>query len=98
MRLKAHNRCLKDTNQKYLDTFSEKDVKCQQLKKLNIHAKRELNFKVLVFNKMEENMTNLDVRDKFQHKNLGGLIKFTKKLTDELQAYKKKVTIAEQII
>jgi hypothetical protein len=28
LRLKAHNRCLKDTNQKYLDVFADKDVEC----------------------------------------------------------------------
>lgn len=28
IRLKAHNRCLKDTNQKYLDVFASKDIEC----------------------------------------------------------------------
>ena len=56
LRLKAHNRCLKDTNQKYLDVFAGKDVECQKQKQLNQNAMRELNFKVLIFHKIKENL------------------------------------------
>ena len=98
LRLKAHNRCLKDTNQKYLDVFADKDVECQEKKKLNQNAMRELNFKVLIFHKIKENLSKLDDRERFQHSNLRGLVKFAKKLTVELEDFKQKVVMAEQII
>jgi len=53
IRLKAHNRTLKETNQRYLDAFAEKDVVYQSEMKLNINAKRELNFKILLFQKIK---------------------------------------------
>ena len=95
LRLKAHNRCLKDTNQKYLDAFAEKDIECQKQKRLNSNAMRELNFKVLIFHKIKDNLSKLDERERFQHQNLRGLVKFAKKLTVELEDFKQKVVMAE---
>jgi hypothetical protein len=59
---------------------------------------RELNFKVLIFHKIKDNLSKLDDRERFQHQNLRGLVKFAKKLTVELEDFKQKVVMAEQII
>ena len=40
----------------------------------------------------------MDIREQFQEKNLKGLVKFAKGLTVELEDYKRKVVMAEQII
>jgi len=53
---------------------------------------------VLIFHKIRENLANLDAREQFQEKNLKGLVKFAKGLTVELEDYKRKVVMAEQII
>jgi hypothetical protein len=53
---------------------------------------------VLIFHKIRENLSNLDAREQFQEKNLKGLVKFAKGLTVELEDYKRKVVMAEQII
>lgn len=47
---------------------------------------------------MRWNILNLDNRERFQHKNLRGLINYAKKLTFELEEYKEKVKMAEKII
>jgi hypothetical protein len=65
IKLKAHNRCLKEQNQNFLDVFAEKDTDCQTKKKLNANAMRELNFKVLIFHKIKENLSKLDDRERF---------------------------------
>ena len=65
---------------------------------MNINARRELNFKVLVFHKIQENLVKLDQRERFQHKNLRGLVKYAKKLTVELEEHKQKVIMSEQIV
>ena len=59
---------------------------------------RELNFKILIFHKIKDNLSKLDDRERFQHKNLRGLVKFAKKLTVELEEFKSKVVMSEQII
>ena len=59
---------------------------------------RELNFKVLIFHKIKDNLSKLDDRERYQHKNLRGLVKFAKKLTVELEEFKSKVIMSEQII
>ena len=41
---------------------------------------------------------NVQDRESFQEKNLRGLVKFAKKLTVELEEYKQKVVMAENII
>lgn len=41
---------------------------------------------------------NVEGRERFQEKNLKGLVKFAKKLTVELEEYKQKVVMAENII
>ena len=53
---------------------------------------------MLIFHKIRENLSNLDTREQFQEKNLKGLVKFAKGLTVELEDYKRKVIMAEQII
>ena len=95
VRLKADNRIMKNANQKYLDEFAGKDVECQKQKKLNSNAMRELNFKVLIFHKIKDNLSKLDDREHYQHKNLQGLVKFAKKLTVELEEFKSKVIMSE---
>ena len=98
IRLHAHNRCLKEKNEVYLDAFAQKDQENQKHKQLNSNARKQLNFKVLIFHKIRENLSNLDAREQFQEKNLKGLVKFAKGLTVELEDYKRKVVMAEQII
>lgn len=59
---------------------------------------RELNFKILIFHKIKDNLSKLDDRERFQHQNLRGLVKFAKKLTVELEEFKSKVVMSENII
>ena len=47
---------------------------------------------------MKEDLVGLDVRERYQEKNLKGLVKYAKGLTVELEDYKQKVVMAEQII
>lgn len=56
---------------------------------------RELNYKVLVFHKIKDNLEGLKTRENFQDKNLKGLVKYAKKLTVELEDYKQKVIMSE---
>jgi len=65
IRLHAHNRCLKETNTKILDNFACKDVEYQKHKTLNSNARREINFKELLFERVKDNLMNLDPREKF---------------------------------
>lgn len=52
MRLHAHNRTLKEKNQMFLDAFSHKDQVRTKNIDLNSNARRELNFKRIVFHKI----------------------------------------------
>ena len=65
IRLKAHNRCLKDKNEMYISSFAARDVESQKHKSLNSNARRELNFKIIIFNKIKDNLSSLDVRETF---------------------------------
>lgn len=47
---------------------------------------------------MRRDFLNLTDRERFQTKNLRGLINYAKKLTLELEMYKEKVKMAERII
>ena len=85
---KQHFKLLKNQNDKYLDAFAVKDQQAQKHKTLNVNAKRELNFKILIFHKIKENLEKVDERERFQEKNIKGLVKFAKKLTVELEDYK----------
>ena len=61
-------------------------------------ATQELGFHQSKFGIMQWNLLNLDNRERFQHKNLRGLINYAKKLTHELEEYREKVKMAEKII
>ena len=65
MRLHAHNRTLNEKNQMFLDAFSYKDQVRTKNIDLNSNARRELNFKIIVFHKIKENLTGLDSRERF---------------------------------
>lgn len=88
VRLKAHNKLIKEQNDRYLEAFAQKDVQRQKHVHLNINAQREINFKILIFHKIKDNLMNVQDRERFQEKNLKGLVKFAKKLTVELEEYK----------
>jgi len=45
---------------------------------------------------MRQNLFNLDERERFQEKNLRGLINYAKVLTRELEDYKSKVKMAQK--
>lgn len=47
---------------------------------------------------MEANLQRLEDREAFQHKNLRGMIRYAKKLMNELEDFKLKCHKAEQII
>ena len=47
---------------------------------------------------MRVSLLQLDSREKYQEKNIRGLITYAKKLTLELEDYKEKVKMAEKII
>jgi hypothetical protein len=78
IRYKAHNRSLKDANKDFLDNFSMKDEEFQKHIKLNSNARREIDYKAQLFQKIKENLSNLDPRLEFQEKNLKGLVKYAK--------------------
>lgn len=78
IRLHAHNKCLKETNTQLMDTFAQKDSVYQTHKKLNSNARREVNFKKILFEKIRDNIMNLDPRERFQESNLKGLVKYAK--------------------
>jgi len=65
IRLKAHNRCLKEKNEMYCTSFAKRDVESQKHKALNSNARRELNFKIVIFNKIKDNLSNIDQRETF---------------------------------
>ena len=65
IKLKDDYKTLKNHNDKYLDAFAVKDQQTQKHKILNSNAKRELNFKILVFHKIKENLSKVDEREKF---------------------------------
>jgi hypothetical protein len=95
IRLHAHNRCLKETNTNLMDTFAQKDKVYQTHKQLNSNARREINFKQIYFEKIRDNIMNLDPRERFQEANLKGLVKYAKKMTVELEEQKSKVVMSE---
>ena len=98
IRLKEYNQQLKDTNYRYLQMFGGKESATLKAGRLNIAGHRELNYKVLVFHKIRDNLEGLKDRENFQDKNLKGLVKYAKKLTVELEDYKQKVIMSEQIL
>jgi len=98
IRLNAHNRCLKETNNGLMETFAKKDIDFQVQKSLNSNARREVNFKKLMFETIKDTICDLDPREKFQESNLRGLIKYGKKLTIELKEQEQKVGMSERII
>jgi chromosome segregation ATPase len=98
IRLKAHNRTLKEANREQLDTFANKDQDFQSHLKLNSNARREIDYKQQLFKRIKENLSNLDPRLEFQEKNLRGLVQYAKKLTVELEEQKQKVVMSEQIV
>lgn len=95
IRLKAHNRTLKDANRELLDNFAGKDLEFQNHLKLNSNARREIDYKGKLFERIRDNLCNLDPRLEFQEKNLKGLVKYAKKLTVELEEQKQKVIMSE---
>lgn len=62
------------------------------------NASREVDFHLSRFEDMKQNLNKLDSRERFQEKNLRGLINYAKKLTKELEEFKGKVRMAERII
>ena len=65
IRLHAHNRCLKETNQKYLEIFAQKDTEYQKHAQLNSNARHEVNFKELHYNAIKDNILGIEYREKF---------------------------------
>lgn len=61
-------------------------------------ASKEVIFVQNKYEDMRANLVSLDSRERYQQKNLKGLIKYAKKLTFELEDYKDKVVMAEKII
>lgn len=61
-------------------------------------ATSELGFHHSKFELMRRDLLNLNTRERFQTKNLRGLINYAKQLTQELEDYKIKVKMAEKII
>lgn len=98
IRQKEYNATLKEQNERYLDAFTVRDKKNQKSVKLNVFGNRELHYKVLVFHKIKDNVMKLESRERFQEKNLKGLVKYAKKLTVELEDYKQKVIMSENIL
>lgn len=98
IRLKETNQNLKQTNHKYLQVFGGKEQQTIKAERLTTAANRELNYKILVFHSIQNNLHKLNSRENFQEKNLRGLVKYAKKLTVELEEYKQKVVMSEQIL
>ena len=98
IRLKEYNETLKDTNHRYLQVFGGKEKQTLKADRLTVAGKRELNYKVLVYQKIHDNLDKLNGRESFQEKNIRGLVKYAKKLTVELEDYKQKVVMSEQIL
>lgn len=98
IKLKEQNSNLKETNHRYLQVFGGKEQQTLKAQRLTTAANRELNYKVLVFHKIQDNLNRLNSRESFQEKNLRGLVKYAKKLTVELEEYKQKVVMSEQIL
>ena len=53
IRYKAHNRQLKDANRTFLDSFAMKDEDFQKHKKLNSNARREIDYKAQLFQRIK---------------------------------------------
>ena len=98
IRLKEYNGVLQEKNNRFLKAFGGKEEQTSKTGRLNIAGNRELNYKVLVFYKIKDNLDKLTNREQYQEKNLRGLVKFAKKLTVELEEYKQKVVMSEQIL
>ena len=62
------------------------------------NASREREFHQGKCFDMSVNVGKLDARERYQEKNLKGLVNYAKKLTMELEDYKEKVKMAERII
>jgi hypothetical protein len=56
---------LKETNQKFLDAFAEKDQEYQKHTQLNSNARREINFKAAMLEQIRQSIMNLDPRERF---------------------------------
>ena len=65
VRLKEYNKTLKDQNEKYLDAFTVRNSLNQGTVRLNIAGNRELQYRVLVFHKIKDNLTKLEHRERF---------------------------------
>lgn len=78
--------------------FGGKEQQTIKAERLTTAANRELNYKILVFHSIQNNLHKLNSRENFQEKNLRGLVKYAKKLTVELEEYKQKVVMSEQIL
>ncbi|CDW87931.1 UNKNOWN [Stylonychia lemnae] len=85
-------------NEKAKRLFPSKEKINQYKGNLASKATQELDFHHSKFEIMKMNILNLTDRERFQHKNLKGLIGYAKKLTQELEDYRIKVKMAEKII
>jgi len=52
----------------------------------------------MLFERVKENIVNIDPRERFQEANLRSLVKYAKSLTVDLEEQKTKVVMSEQII
>ena len=65
VRLKAHNKLIKEQNERYMEAFAQKDVTRQKGHQLNSNAQREINFKILIFHKIKDNLMDVENRERF---------------------------------
>ena len=63
IRLKEYNAALKEKNKRFLDAFGGKEDDAKKTGRLNIAGNRELNYKVLVFYKIKDNLDRLNTRE-----------------------------------
>ena len=84
--------------QENIQAYADMDIELNVNEKLNIGGAREINMKICRFNTLIANLERLESREKAQDKNIKGLIKYAKKLMTELEEFKQKVVMSEQII
>lgn len=96
--LKQRNQHLKEVNKQFVDNLGHKEQVNRTKSCLAKNAGKELGFHVNKFDDMRWYLKTLDDRERFQEKNLRGLINYAKKLTKELDDFKEKVQMAERII
>jgi len=95
--LKSNNKALKSFSKSVLESAIECETESRDKKTLTRKAQREKLFITAQTKERREFIRVLEERDYKQKKNVQGLIRYAKSITDDLEGFKDRVYSAEAV-